>query len=432
MGGLGGAVKAEGATTVVGLGWGGILFSFLIIVFGAVSISAKSKAPSALLITCSIAGMVLGGTLVALFMVLSIIGGILAFIGTKKPNVEGSTATADFSEPKSGVVENTQNAAASKKGSNLITKLAFWVGGIFIGLIVLGAFFGSKNKGGDQIQEVQKEEQKILVGDVFKTDKFEISIVSTKARSSVGNSFLNSQPAEGAIYIAIITTYKNISTKPVNAFSTPKIKLVASDGTEYDPDIAASGYYAAEVDINTKALSDLNPGIKVTDADVFEVSRQLFDPKSWKILVKADEKVYVHFLVAEPEAQKKPEKQSKIESQPSISAPTEQSQQEIEVVIPSQYHGEWSDSEGCARWIENPDMRMGAPSPGMQITATDIAYIEGGCMLTSVKKNDKSSFIGVFRCTGDDGETSKTLQEIDFSVSGSTLTSGSDSYMRCN
>ena len=84
MGGVASAVQAESASTVVGLGWGGILFSFLAIVLGAVAMGAKNRIPGALLMVCSVAGIVLGGTFVALFMVLSFIGGLLAMIGTKK------------------------------------------------------------------------------------------------------------------------------------------------------------------------------------------------------------------------------------------------------------------------------------------------------------------------------------------------------------
>lgn len=84
VGGMGAAFEAEGANTVVGLGWGGVLFSFLVIVLGAVGMGAKTRTPGALLIISSVIGAVLGGTLVALFMVLSFIGGILVVVGGKK------------------------------------------------------------------------------------------------------------------------------------------------------------------------------------------------------------------------------------------------------------------------------------------------------------------------------------------------------------
>ena len=56
IGGMGGAFEAEGADTVIGLGWGGVAFAFLTIVLGAVSIGAKGRVPGALLIVCAIAG----------------------------------------------------------------------------------------------------------------------------------------------------------------------------------------------------------------------------------------------------------------------------------------------------------------------------------------------------------------------------------------
>jgi hypothetical protein len=84
VGGMGAAFEADGASTVVGLGWGGVFFSFLTIVLGAVAMGAKSRVPGALLIISSVLGAILGGTFVALFMVLAFIGGVLATIGVKK------------------------------------------------------------------------------------------------------------------------------------------------------------------------------------------------------------------------------------------------------------------------------------------------------------------------------------------------------------
>lgn len=83
FGGLGAAVETEGAQTVVGLGWGGLAFSFVTIVFGAVAMGARSMVPGILMIICAVAGAVLGGTIVAIAMVLALIGGILATIGAR-------------------------------------------------------------------------------------------------------------------------------------------------------------------------------------------------------------------------------------------------------------------------------------------------------------------------------------------------------------
>ena len=84
VGGVGGAFEAEGADTIIGLGWGGVAFSFLTIVLGAVAMGAKGRVPGVLLILSAIAGAILGGTIVAIFMALAFIGGILAIIGPKE------------------------------------------------------------------------------------------------------------------------------------------------------------------------------------------------------------------------------------------------------------------------------------------------------------------------------------------------------------
>ena len=49
FGGLGSVFGPEGADTVIGLGWGSMLFSFITIILGAVSISAKGRVAGILL-----------------------------------------------------------------------------------------------------------------------------------------------------------------------------------------------------------------------------------------------------------------------------------------------------------------------------------------------------------------------------------------------
>ena len=87
FGGLGAALETEKADQVINLGWGGVAFSFLTIVLGAVAIGAKGRVVGVLLVGCAIAGAVLGGTLVAVCMGLAALGGLLAIIdsGHAKP-----------------------------------------------------------------------------------------------------------------------------------------------------------------------------------------------------------------------------------------------------------------------------------------------------------------------------------------------------------
>ena len=92
IGGLGAAFEADGAGTIVGLGWGGVLFSFATIVLGAIALGAKSNKPAILLIACAIFGAVLGGTFVAIFMVLALAGGVLALLGANKAAAQVAAA----------------------------------------------------------------------------------------------------------------------------------------------------------------------------------------------------------------------------------------------------------------------------------------------------------------------------------------------------
>jgi hypothetical protein len=78
VGGVGSVLQADSAKVVVLMGWGGILFSILTIILGAVCATARTAMPAAFLIVATIGGMVLGGTVVAICMVLALVGGLLA------------------------------------------------------------------------------------------------------------------------------------------------------------------------------------------------------------------------------------------------------------------------------------------------------------------------------------------------------------------
>ncbi len=83
LGGLGSAFSANGSGAVVSFGWGGILFSLLVVIYGAIAL-AKPKIGATGLILSALGGIVLGGTLVAILMVLALVGGIMAAVGKPK------------------------------------------------------------------------------------------------------------------------------------------------------------------------------------------------------------------------------------------------------------------------------------------------------------------------------------------------------------
>ncbi|MCF8184551.1 MAG: hypothetical protein K9J43_06200, partial [Polynucleobacter sp.] len=83
MGGLGAAFSADGAGMIVGMGWGGILFSLLVVVYGATAFAAPRAGATGLALS-AIAGMALGGMLVAILMVPALIAAVMVWFGKAK------------------------------------------------------------------------------------------------------------------------------------------------------------------------------------------------------------------------------------------------------------------------------------------------------------------------------------------------------------
>jgi len=174
---------------------------------------------------------------------------------------------------------------------------------VLIVIGIIGGAGGSDNK--DTEQSTNSESQAVesgsnapqetvyKVGDAIKTDKFDITVNLVNERETIGESFFVEEPSEGGVYIAVEWKYKNITDKPINTFSFPRIRLVDANGTTYDSDLGASASYATETKTDSKILSDLNPGISVTDAEVFEISKEQFSKEGWYLEIDADKTLKV-------------------------------------------------------------------------------------------------------------------------------------------
>lgn len=127
--------------------------------------------------------------------------------------------------------------------------------------------------------------------ETIKTDKFALTVQSVTPRNFVGNQFLNEKAPNGATFIAVNFNYKNISNEPISSFSMPDVKLIDPNNVTYEPAIGASSYYAAQINLNKKVASDLNPGITQSDASVFEVSKENWAKKGWKLRLSADKNI---------------------------------------------------------------------------------------------------------------------------------------------
>jgi hypothetical protein len=128
VGGIGRAVNAENAQSVVLLGWGGVLFSFLVIVLGAMAMGRPTRKLGWWLIVCSILGALLGGTLVAIFMLLSLVGGVLVLNGDKTSSaaVLSPAPSAKSVRSNNGSVKVAEIARLSKlRSEGKITDVEF-------------------------------------------------------------------------------------------------------------------------------------------------------------------------------------------------------------------------------------------------------------------------------------------------------------------
>lgn len=127
------------------------------------------------------------------------------------------------------------------------------------------------------------------VGDVLHGRRTDITIAAVSTRERVGSLFYSQRAAEGAVFIVVIWKYKNISNAPLNILEHPSIELMDQNGTRYKMDVSGSSALATEENSTEKVLSDLNPGITVTAASAFEVSKKEFDPDTWHLVVSEDQ-----------------------------------------------------------------------------------------------------------------------------------------------
>jgi len=106
--------------------------------------------------------------------------------------------------------------------------------------------------------------------------------------NQVGGEYFEEKASEGATLVVVNWKYKNVSKEPLGTFSSPTIKLVDENGTEYDGDLGKTSAYVTEKKIDRKILSDLNPDITVTDAEVFEIGKEPFSKGNWRLKVRFD------------------------------------------------------------------------------------------------------------------------------------------------
>jgi len=126
------------------------------------------------------------------------------------------------------------------------------------------------------------------IGEKFQTDELEISVISVKTFNSIGDpDWGGTKAAQGGVLVGAVYSIKNITKEPLGVFSTSiDVKLVNSDGTKFSEDDTATFSYQVEIGTDDKFLDNLNPGITVKDACVFEISKEMWNIPGWYLLIE--------------------------------------------------------------------------------------------------------------------------------------------------
>lgn len=184
----------------------------------------------------------------------------------------------------SGSAKSCPQCGHKKKGG--IGAVFLWLAAGLVGLSILGAVVGDSESGSSHVSGSQGSSiASYAIGDTVETGNFDFAVKSVRNRSSVGSMYIEELAAEGAIYVVVTFTYTNTSDRPIGAYSVPTVLLEDAKGTKYKRDIGATSSYVTESNLNAKGFSDVNPGIQINDAAVFEVSETLLKAGGWHVYV---------------------------------------------------------------------------------------------------------------------------------------------------
>lgn len=167
-------------------------------------------------------------------------------------------------------------------------------------LAVVGALAPSDgptaSSGGQIADGAPKTDRKAaayVIGQPLDIGDFRVIIRNVSERDAVGRSIVREQASAGGVLVVVEYTVENISDRPKAAYQLPVPSLIGPNNVVYDKDLGKTAAYASESELDSKAMSDLNPGIRVTNAVVFEVSKASFDRGTWMLGLGAGNRLRV-------------------------------------------------------------------------------------------------------------------------------------------
>jgi hypothetical protein len=155
------------------------------------------------------------------------------------------------------------------------------------GIIIIGSAIGGSSK------SETSSSYNVTVGESIQVNPYEISIVSIKRLTKVGDIFTETAPSEGGIFIGIYYQIKNISNEPQDTSSDFTTVLLDPNNIKYQSDFDADFAYSLDIGEDVKGpLSSQNPGITAKAVYVFEVSKDLLSTGVWKIDIRISDGLF--------------------------------------------------------------------------------------------------------------------------------------------
>ena len=245
LGGLGSAFSASGFGDVVSLGWGGILFSLLVVIYGGIAIS-KPKPGATGVILSAIFGIALGGTLVAILMVLALVGGIMVAMG--KP---------------------TEALPLDQKCWHGMAIAA-------IAPILCAVIIGGKLVTSDKAttSAVAATSQTLQIGQTAHSDKFEVTVRNIQFTEILGKGFAETRADPGTLF-AVIEVMVRCVDKESRFYNSGDL-LAEVNGTELK-------YDNSEVILGLDSpMGMINPLTEKTGFVVYKIPQEVASAKlSW-------------------------------------------------------------------------------------------------------------------------------------------------------
>ncbi len=169
----------------------------------------------------------------------------------------------------------------AKQGTPFIFKLI----GVVVLFVGLGMAFNDGAKGAAAASS--KPAQEYVVGKPFFVENtIEVTVSRVEKLTTLPAIFGDEKkPSAGGIFVAVQWHISNKGKEPVKSYSIPAAELVSGDGATYKMDYDATSRLPDSWNSDAKVLSDLNPGISVDNAYVFEVSKELLGQGDWKIKI---------------------------------------------------------------------------------------------------------------------------------------------------